>query len=349
MSRQVAYLFATMAFGLLILPACARKGEAGHPKPAARGASAESNPRAREPADNQIASENKESPAPRGVKAKAENGFTYFEGVTYGHAGGVSLKLDLAVPEGEGPFPAIVCVHGGAWHSGSRGTHAQRIRNYARHGYVAATIDYRLAPRAHFPAPIQDVKCAVRWLRAHAGEYHIEKDHIGALGDSAGGHLVCLLGTTAGKRELEGNGGNAEESSAVQCVVALYPPTDLTMLHDLVGSIQLPKAKLLDQGKKVVENLMGGPPEKVGRDAYVLASPLQQVTKDAAPTLFLHGTADWTVPAISSELMDKKMTEAGAEAKLVLIEGAGHSFSGKAADKARAAALDFFDRHLKRR
>jgi acetyl esterase/lipase len=301
----------------------------------------------------QAAAAEPSEPAPRvadkrRAKGETADGVTVHSNLTFCSLPGADLKLDLAVPAGDGPFPAIVCVHGGGWHSGSKGSHAERIKECAMNGYVAATISYRLAPRNHFPAPLHDVKCAVRWLRAHADTYHIDKDHIGAFGDSAGGHLVCLLGVTGKKDALEGDTGYKDQSSAVQAVVAYYPPTDLTMLHDVIDGLKLNNA-LVSKAKKIVEDLMGGSPSKVGREAYLAASPVHHVSKEAAPTLLIHGTADLVVPCIQSQLLERKLKEAGAEAKLVLVDKAGHGFSGRSAEMARQATAEFFDRYLKRR
>ena len=106
--------------------------------------------------------------------------------IVFGKGGDVELKLDLAQPPKGGPFPLVVCVHGGAWQFGHRSAHHRTIRLLARHGYVAASVQYRLTPKYRFPAQIEDVKCAVRFLRANAKKYKIDPERVGALGDSAG-------------------------------------------------------------------------------------------------------------------------------------------------------------------
>src|SRR5205823_333626 len=149
--------------------------------------------------------------------------------VEFARPGGVALKADLALPnEGKGPFPAVVCLHGGGWVSGDRKQMSKTIEVLARRGYVALAPDYRLAPAHRFPACVEDCKAAVRWLRANAGKYRIDPGRIGAVGLSAGGHLACLLGVTTPGDGLEGTGGNSDRSSAVQAVVSFAGPTDLT-------------------------------------------------------------------------------------------------------------------------
>ncbi|HZT80610.1 MAG TPA: alpha/beta hydrolase [Gemmataceae bacterium] len=274
-------------------------------------------------------------------------GVAYHRDLTYCTVGKTDLRLDLALPkDGKGPFPCVVCVHGGGWHLGTRKSYTQTVLALARRGYVAATVSYRLSPASRFPAQINDVKCAVRWLRAHAEQYHIDKDRIGALGESAGGHLVCLLATTTKQDGLEGDGGCADQPSKVCCAVAWYPPTDLTHAHEAIRS---PSAPVLEAmyARKAVEDLLGGPPEKAGRECYAKASPVTYVKKGAAPTLCVHGTADSLVPIGQSKLLEKKLKEAGVECRLCPIAKAGHGFRGKDREAALKASFEFLDEHLK--
>jgi acetyl esterase/lipase len=280
-------------------------------------------------------------------KPAASNDIEYLTDLVYGKAGDTELKLDLARPKnGNGPFPAIVCLHGGGWHMGTRKMYTRWLMELAPQGYVVVTASYRFAPKHPFPSQINDAKCAVRWLRANAERYKVDKDRIGCIGDSAGGHLVCLLGTTTMKDGLEGDGGHAEQSSKVQCVVAYYPPTDLTIVHDVIRSGKAPFLEGL-YAKKVVEDLLGGPPEKVGAEKYQKCSPLCYAGKDAAPMLLVHGTADRLVPIDQSRMLEKKLREAGADVTLLPIEKGGHGFAGKDNEKAAAAAMQFFARHLR--
>ena len=134
-------------------------------------------------------------------------------------------RLDLYLPEkAEGRLPLIVWIHGGAWWAGSK-EDCPAVPLAAK-GYAVASINYRFSQHAVFPAQIEDCKAAIRWLRANAAKYHLDADHIGVWGASAGGHLVALLGTTGGVKELEGKGGNLDQSSRVQCVVDWFGPTD---------------------------------------------------------------------------------------------------------------------------
>ena len=178
-----------------------------------------------------------------GQCAAASNGKTVTEdNITYGKAGDTELKLDLARPQGDGPFPAIVFIHGGGWCEGNRQGYRGQIQEAARRGYVAVTIDYRLMKfdRAKketttattiFPAQIHDAKAAVRWVRANAQKYHVDPNRIGVTGGSAGGHLSLLVGLADASAGLEGNSGNPDQSSGVQAVVNTFGPTEMAACY----------------------------------------------------------------------------------------------------------------------
>ena len=163
---------------------------------------------------------------------------TLEENITYGKAGDTELKLDLARPAGNGPFPAIVFIHGGGWSGGNRQAYRAQIQEAAKRGYVAATISYRLMKYDEvkketttadpiFPAQIHDAKAAIRWVRANAKKYSVDPDRIGVTGGSAGGHLSLLVGLTDSASGLEGDSGNPDQSSRVQAVVNVFGPTDM--------------------------------------------------------------------------------------------------------------------------
>lgn len=263
--------------------------------------------------------------------------------IVYGKGGATDLRLDLARPnDGAGPYPAIVFVHGGGWQLGSRGMYLDDIETAAKRGYVAITVSYRLTdpdnqqrPRVPFPAQIEDVKCAVRWLRANAAKYQVDPDRIGAIGASAGGHLSLLLGVTDPTHSFEGTGGHANQSSRVQAVVNFFGPTDLIRLHE-----SSPKAGPL------AATLMNGSPTDRRRD-YELASPVTHVSRDDPPVLTIHGDQDVLVPLDQATRFDEAMKRAGAAHTLLVIRGAGHGFNGANAEKAQAATFEFFDKVLR--
>ncbi len=209
-------------------------------------------------------------------------------------------KLDLAMPRArsDSPRPAVVIVHGGGWSRGDKRANlwARYPLEYAQHGFVAVSINYRLVPDDRFPACIEDVKTAVRWLRANAGKYNIDTQRIGAYGNSAGAHLALMLGLSGPDPILEGSGPHQEQSSRVQAVVASASPTDLVNWSSSSES---------------TSRLLGGDPADLEARAR-LASPLYHVSKDAPPILLIHGIRDTTVPYDQPRRLIQALTEAGA-------------------------------------
>jgi acetyl esterase/lipase len=245
------------------------------------------------------------------------------------------LQVNIARPkEGTGPFPAVVCIHGGGFRAGKRESYDRLCLTLAQNGYVAITVTYRLAPACPFPAAVQDCKSAVRWLRANAGKYHVDTARIGVTGGSAGGHLAQFLGVTAGVKEFEGL-GNPEQSSAVSCVVNFYGPSDLTKSY----------GKSVDAAD-VLPLFFGGDLSTKRRE-HIVGSPLYWVTPNAAPTLVVHGTDDKYVAYEQAGWMVDKLKASAVEAELLTLESAGHGFKGADLEKAEKALLAFFDKHLK--
>jgi acetyl esterase/lipase len=256
-------------------------------------------------------------------------------GVEYAVAGSEHLQVDVARPKsGDGPYPAIVCIHGGGFRAGKRESYDKLCVTLAQQGYVAITVTYRLAPAFPFPAAIYDCKAAVRWLRANASKYHVDPARIGVTGGSAGGHLAQFLGVTAGVKEFEGDEGNLDQSSGVVCVVNFYGPSDFTKSY----------GKSVDAAE-VLPLFLGGDLEHA-REAHIRASPLNWATPDAAPTLDVQGTVDDHVAHEQGVWMVDRLKSCGVEAELLSMEGAGHGFKGADADKAQQALLDFFAKHL---
>jgi acetyl esterase/lipase len=256
--------------------------------------------------------------------------------IEYANPDDQHLKLTLFRPsQGNGPFPAVVCIHGGGFRAGDRHGYEGLCRKLAMRGYVAVTVSYRLAPKYQFPAALHDVKAAVRWLRANAEKYHIDPDRIGVTGGSAGGTLAQLLGVTADVPRFEGDGGNPGFSSRVTCVVNQYGANDFTKSY----------GKSVDAAE-VLPLFLGGDLSHARR-RHIEASPLYWVTPDAAPTLCIHGTDDPYVAHEQSVWLIDRLKASAVEAELLTIEGAGHGFKGEDAKKADEAMFAFFDRHLR--
>ncbi len=250
--------------------------------------------------------------------------------------GSPAWRMDIAMPESAGtePRPALVCIHGGGWGNGDK-----RLRqftalmlDYAAHGFVAASVNYRLTAEATLPTPIGDVKNAVRYLRAHAKEYGLNPSRIGAYGKSAGAHLAAMLALAGKDADLEGDGPYQDYSSAVRAVCTSGTPTNL-----MKGRLGTPPRAL---------ELFGGPEglaEKARR-----SSPVSYASKTAPPYLMIQGSADPTIPPDDSRELFQALETAGAkDVTLMMIQGAGHNVFAAHAPETEAAMRAFFERTLR--
>lgn len=255
--------------------------------------------------------------------------------IVYTKVGDQELKLDLARPaSGDGPFPAVLVIHGGAWRGGDKASSRPLLVQFAQRGYVAISPQYRFCPKETFPAQVHDVKAAVRWLRTHAEEYKVDKDHIGATGFSAGGHLALMLGVTGPDDGLEGDASADAPSSRVQAVVNYFGPTEL-------GAPDIPEVS-----KPLVKDFLGGTPEEKP-EAAQKASPVTFTSKDDPPILTFQGTKDPLVPHTQAFRLTDAQTKAGVAGRVELLVGAGHGWSGDDLKRTLDETFTFFDRHLK--
>ena len=261
--------------------------------------------------------------------------------VVYSAQGSVTLHMDIAVPDGKGPFPAIVMFPGGvAVQDARQGLHPA-MQFFARHGYVAAAVEYRGPASGQFPAPVDDGKNAVRFLRMHADAYHVDPQRIGAWGMSMGGGVALMLGVTDDDFGTSKSGPYGRFSSRVQAVVDRYGPTDFTTFP-----------RDLQAGLFMVLSLGSADPKS---PEVQRASPLSHVSKNAAPVLALHCRKDQVVPFRQSELFCEAMRKAGAPAELREIRGGGHAseMAGQTPDdrasndECRKEELAWFDEYLK--
>lgn len=246
------------------------------------------------------------------------------------------LGMDIVRPKAAGKYPGIVLIHGGGFSGGNRGMEMPMAIKLAQNGYVAATVDYQLTPMFQFPAPVYNVKAAVRYLRAHAAKFNIDKEHLAAIGFSAGGTWSQFLAVTRNMPQFEGTGGSREESSSVDCVISYYGRSDMRRAYD--GSHNAATA---------LPALLGGDREHA-LDAHFRGSPINWINPDSAPILAIHGTRDQNVPFEQSVILVERMRSMGIEAELETIAEATHGFPKAVdADRAFARSLDFLNRKLK--
>jgi len=233
--------------------------------------------------------------------------------IVYARYGDKELRLDLYSPKPKpaGLIPGIVVIRGGGWRQGDKDGFAPIAVGLAAKGFAAACIEYRVLPQVTILDAVNDTKAAVRWMRAEGKRYGIQTDAIGAIGGSAGGHLVALLATSSKVAKLEGNGGHEGVSSRIQASVPMAPVVDF-MAFD-----RNRQAKGGDAAQSRF-----GPDIEVAK----LLSPVTHIDGDSAPILLIHGGGDKTVPIAQSHEMLDRYKKAGLSAEMVTIEGAPHAF-----------------------
>jgi acetyl esterase/lipase len=252
------------------------------------------------------------------------------------------LILDLYLPKGNGPHPLVLYIHGGGWvgghtrHSGALEGFPRVLASLAAEGFAVASIEYRLSGEAPFPAQLQDVRAALRYLRTNAQRYGIDAARVAAWGGSAGGHLAALLATSCGDTSLD-PAPAAPRSECIQAAVTWYGVFDFAPVLGGDGNA----SRLLD---------CKGPcePAKVAR-----ASPITYISGKSPPFLLIHGENDKTVDVAQSRLAEQRFKAAGVHVESLYMPGVDHSFIGTSAEQTRAATLkatnatfDFFHRQL---
>jgi acetyl esterase/lipase len=245
------------------------------------------------------------SQAPHSSPAQGptDDGIRFQEDVIYGRVEGSALLADVAQPAGEGPFPAIISLHGGRWVGGHRrDTSSIKPREWAQLGFFAMTIDYRLARATPAPACYQDMLCAIRYVRAHAAQYKVDPNRIFLIGQSAGGQMASLL-ATLGEGPWKKAGGWNEESHDVRGVISVCAPYELATL---------------DWGK--LWTPIGGDADAARKEA----SPLLHVQATSKPLLILHSDDDKSVPIRQAVDMAEALKKAGARHKFLHYTDKGH-------------------------
>jgi acetyl esterase/lipase len=272
---------------------------------------------------------------PEAVKLKAD--------IPYAGTDNPRQRLDLLLPKtpkGDRPLPVIVYIHGGAWLAGSRTGGHGRLAGYVASGeYAGVSVGYRLTKEAIWPAQIHDCKAAIRWVRANAKKYNLDPDKIGVVGDSAGGHLVAMLGTSGGVKDLEGDlGPHKGVSSRAQCVVDLFGPSDIPAMQDYPSSLNH------DAASSPEGRLVGGR-VRDKKAVAIAASPVTYVSADDPPFLIIHGNKDRVVPYNQSERLAAALKKAKVECYFITVDGGGHG--GFRNPEVQKRERQFFDKHLR--
>jgi alpha-L-fucosidase 2 len=225
--------------------------------------------------------------------------------IEYGRAGEVSLKLDVSIPDnGPGPFPVAIIVHGGGWSGGDKQQDITPLfKPLTDAGYVWFSINYRLAPTHRWPACFEDVQTAIRWVKAHAADYHGDPQRIAIFGHSAGGHLAFLA--------VEQD----DPSTRVQAVVGLAPVTDFEQDLEQRGGLSPSLQALLDRPKQVTDE---------SRQILKRIGAINHIQPGLPPFLLIQGSADRTVQPIQSQHFVEKLKAAHVPADLIMINGAQH-------------------------
>jgi acetyl esterase/lipase len=254
---------------------------------------------------------------------KASDKVEHRADIAYAETANPRQRLDLLLPKvrkSDKPLPVVAFIHGGAWRAGDKKSGINRVKRFAESGeFIAASIGYRLSGEAQWPAPIQDCKAAVRWLKSQAGPLNLDPDRIAVFGSSAGGHLVSMLGVTGGVAGL------GDESVRVAAVVNFFGPTNFLTMNDHPGRMDH------NAPDSPESQLIGGPIQD-HKERARLATPMPYISADDAPFLILHGTKDDLVPFAQSVTFQAALEKAGVSATLVPVEGAGHGFGGPQVD-----------------
>lgn len=270
-------------------------------------------------------------PGVPGFRAESESTLRVEEGVVYSQPDGLDLALNFALPTtGRGPFPVILCIHGGGWKAGNRENYNGLIRQLAGTGYAAFSASYRLTTTHAWPAQIQDVRAALGWIRSEAQRLNLDIDRVGVMGHSAGGHLSLMLGllpdVTRG------------DHRPIEAVVNFFGPTDMT-----AAGIYRPDIDTL-----IVE-LAGGRSREESPEVYRSFSPVTHISRGDPPILTFHGDADVVVPVGQARVLQEALEKTGAGVihRLEIIEAKGHGWGGEDREATDRATVEFFDAYLR--
>ncbi len=274
---------------------------------------------------------------------RANRNVRLFANIPYKTIGNNKLKLHLLIPDApkNKRKPLIIFIQGSAWGKNKPQDSLMfipQLTEFAKRGYVVASVEHRTSHEAKFPAQIQDVNAAVLFLKENAKKYQINPNLVGVWGTSSGGHLAALLGTGCDVPELEGSMNELKYNSCVQAVVDWYGPTDF---------LQMSKGtpRYYAENPKSAESLLIGGPILENKEKVRKANPITYVTKKTPPFLLMHGDEDKRVPFNQSELLYEALKKNGVDATLIKVKGGGHG-SGFSNPEIFKIVQDFFDKNL---
>ena len=268
-------------------------------------------------------------------------GYNVMQGISYAGTDNARQTLDLVLPikrSRDKPLPVIAFIHGGGWRGGSKDGGLNRIRGFLKSRmYAGVSIGYRLSNEAKWPAQIHDCKAAIRWIRANAKKHGLDGGKIAVHGTSAGGHLVAMLGTSAGVKAMDGSiGPYTGQSTKVTCVVDYFGPTNFLRMNDFESRID-------HDAKGSPEGLLIGGPVQDNKKKALTADPVSYVNRGDSPFLIVHGTKDMAVPYNQSVILYSALKKVGVPSVLLTVTGGGHGVRGGVLN---GHLQKFFDHHL---
>ncbi len=261
------------------------------------------------------------------------------------------LQMDILLPQSNKPLPAVIFVTGGGFISSNRARMPQLRMRLAESGYFVASINYRTAPNANFPQPIEDVKAAIRFVKANAQRFNVDAEKVSVIGDSAGGYLTAFVAVTNDEKIFNtGDYGNI--SNKIVAAVDLYGISDLTKIADDFSD----EVKTnYDSAGSIASLFVNGMPGFTGRGGAILddekiaaaANPINYINKNSAPMLLMHGTADHVVSPSQTDLLFQALRNNGVDAERYIVPNADHSDDFWVQDEVFKVIVNFLNRYSK--
>ncbi len=259
------------------------------------------------------------------VSRAADENFVRIPDIVYDRPAGKDLHLDYVGPKGDGPFPIVVCIHGGGWRGGSRADYKDFQTNMAAMGVATASVQYRFAPEAKFPAQLDDIRSALKFTLANPERFHADAQRVLWMGGSAGGHLALLAG-------LE-----RSEQHTTRLIINVAGPTDLRTFKSLPAGDEVLKKYVTRDSSELLEDLLGTADRTAG--IYAEASPVTHLRAGGPKVVTCHGEKDDLVPISQAELLHEKLRELKIPEQLFRAKTGGHNLGAWEASERNAALL----------